>query len=53
MNDIETKVETLRHGLTYLWPSEIADQWYCEYKVHLKRLHPEVRIELHLLRWAK
>ena len=36
----------LRHGLNYLCPSEIADQFYCEYKVHLKRLHPEVRIEL-------
>src|SRR5262249_1340753 len=38
--------EKLRLGLKYLWPSEIADQFYCEYKVHLKRLHPEVRIEL-------
>jgi hypothetical protein len=32
---------TLRHGLTCLWPSEIANQAYCEYQVHLKRLHPE------------
>src|SRR5262249_39172687 len=46
MNDTETKVGTLRHGLSYLWPSEVADQYYCEYKVHLKRLHPEVRIDL-------
>jgi hypothetical protein len=38
--------EKLRHGLDCLWPSEIADQFYCEYKVHLKRLHPEVQIEL-------
>ena len=36
----------LRHGLYYLRPSEIAEQFYCEYKVHLKRLHPSVRIEL-------
>lgn len=36
----------LRHGLNCLWPSEIADQFYCEYKVHLKRLHPEVLIKL-------
>ncbi len=36
----------LRHGLGYLWPSEIADQFYCEYKVHLRRLHPEVQIDL-------
>src|SRR5205085_8665120 len=36
----------LLHGLHYLAPSEIADQFYCEYKVHLKRLHPEVQIEL-------
>jgi hypothetical protein len=46
MNDSDTKNRPLRHGLTCLWPSEIADQSYCEYKVHLKRLHPEVRIEL-------
>jgi hypothetical protein len=32
----------LRHGLEVLWPSELADQFYCEYKVHLKHLHPEV-----------
>ena len=38
--------EKLRHGLNYLWPSEIAEQYYCEYKVHLKRLHPEVRVDL-------
>ena len=46
MNDIGAKAGTLRHGLTYLWPSEIAEQYYCEYKVHLKRLHPEVRVDL-------
>jgi len=46
MNDISANAGILRHGLTYLWPSEIADQYYCEYKVHLKRLHPEVHIEL-------
>jgi hypothetical protein len=39
-------LKKLRHGLNYLWPSEIADQFYCEYKVHLKRLHPEVQIDL-------
>jgi len=33
----------LRHGLVYLVASDIADQFYCEYKVHLKLLHPEVR----------
>ena len=38
--------EKLRHGLNYLWPSEIAEQYYCEYKVHLKRIHPEVRVDL-------
>src|SRR5215467_14262926 len=36
----------LRYGLTQLWPSEIGDQLYCEYKVHLRRTHPEVRLEL-------
>jgi hypothetical protein len=36
----------IRHGLTVLWPSEIAQQDYCEYKVHLARLHPEVEIHL-------
>jgi hypothetical protein len=40
---------TLRHGLDCLWPSEIADQWYCEHKVHLQRLHPELRYESRLL----
>jgi len=46
VNDTDAKDRTFRHGLTCLWPSEIADQFYCEYKVHLKRLHPEVQIEL-------
>jgi hypothetical protein len=36
----------LRHGLNCLWPSEIAEQFYCEYNLHLKRLHPEIRAEL-------
>jgi hypothetical protein len=45
MNDMSTQAGKLRHGLHCLWPSEIAKQWYCEYKVHLKRLHPEVREE--------
>ncbi|MBI1916365.1 MAG: hypothetical protein HYS12_16780 [Planctomycetes bacterium] len=36
----------LRYDLTHLWPSEIGDQLYCEYKVHLRRTHPEVRLEL-------
>ncbi len=36
----------LRHGADHLTPSQIAKQYYCEYEVHLKRLHPEVRIEL-------
>ena len=35
----------LRHGLEVLWPSELADQFYCEYKVDLKQLHPEVQID--------
>jgi hypothetical protein len=46
MNDSGAETSTLRHGLTYLWPSEIANQWYCEYKVHLQRLHPEVVLGL-------
>src|SRR5262249_35683402 len=46
MSDTATKGVNLRHGLSHLWPSEIADQFYCEYKVHRKRLHPEVRVEL-------
>jgi hypothetical protein len=46
MNDSDTKNRPLRYGLNCLWPSEIADQFYCEYKVHLKRTHPEVRLEL-------
>ncbi len=36
----------LRYDLAQLWPSEIGDQLYCEYKVHLRRTHPEVRLEL-------
>lgn len=27
-----------------LWVSRIAEQFYCEYKVHLRRCHPEVQI---------
>jgi hypothetical protein len=46
MNDIGVNPGELRHGLSYLWPSEVAEQYYCEYKVHLKRLHPEVLIDL-------
>ncbi len=38
--------EKLRFELNCLWPSEIADQLYCEYKVHLKRTHPEVLLDL-------
>jgi hypothetical protein len=45
MNDISVQPSQLRHGLTCLHPSEVAEQYYCEYKVHLNRLHPEVRIE--------
>jgi hypothetical protein len=41
MHDTSAKAATLRHGLTCLWPSEIAEQFYCEYKAHLKRIHPE------------
>ncbi len=41
-----TMAVPLRHNLTCLWPSEIAEQYYCEYKVHLKKLHPEVQIRL-------
>src|SRR6184192_4173342 len=36
----------LRYDLTHLWPSEIGEQLYCEYKVHLRRTHPEVRLDL-------
>jgi len=43
----------LRHGVSCLWPSEIAEQFYCEYKVHLKRVHPEVLIELAPLELGK
>jgi hypothetical protein len=46
MNDIGEKGGILRHGLKCLWPSEIAQQYYCEFYVHLKRLHPEIGIEL-------
>jgi hypothetical protein len=36
----------LRDELAQLWPSEIADQYYCEYKVQLRRTHqPEVAVE--------
>jgi hypothetical protein len=45
VNEIGPQGEVLRHGLTYLWPSEVAEQYYCEYKVHLKRVHPEVRVQ--------
>lgn len=38
--------QPLRHNLDYLWPSEIASQFFCDYKVHLARIHPEVRISL-------
>src|SRR5262249_22073848 len=46
MNQFDGTAQRLRHGLTHLWPSEIAEQYYCEYLVHLKRLHPEVRVDL-------
>jgi len=36
----------LRYELDHLWPSEVADQMYCEYKVHLRRTHPEVQLGL-------
>src|SRR5205085_7974602 len=36
----------LRYDLTHLWPSEIGEQLYCEYKVHLRRTHPEVLLDL-------
>jgi hypothetical protein len=39
----------LRYDLKHLWPSEIADQLYCEQKVHLRRTHPGVRLELPVL----
>jgi len=45
--------EKLRYELTQLWPSEIADQLYCEYKVHLRRTHPEVRVESAALDWGE
>jgi hypothetical protein len=45
MIDNGVKPRTLRHGLTCLGPSKIAEQSYCEYQVHLKHTHPEVRIE--------
>lgn len=35
----------LRHGLETLWPSVIADQWYCELKTHLKYEHPELEFK--------
>jgi hypothetical protein len=37
---------TLRYELECVNPSEIADQLYCEYKVHLSHLHPEVEVGL-------
>lgn len=43
----------LRYQLAQLWPSEIADQYYCEYKVHLGRTHPEVRVESLALDWGE
>jgi hypothetical protein len=49
MADGNVKPKTLRHNLSCLWPSEISEQFYCEYKVHLKRLHLEVKIELPVL----
>jgi len=45
MNNISVQPVKLRHGLNYLKVSEVAEQSFCEYKVHLNRLHPEVRIE--------
>jgi hypothetical protein len=46
MSATDAHTRRLRHNLGCLWPSEIADQFYCEYKVHLKRLHPQVQLEL-------
>jgi hypothetical protein len=37
---------SLRYNLGYLWPSMIADQFYCEYKVHLTKTHTEIDLEL-------
>ncbi len=39
-------ITKLRHGVSYLTPSEMASQFYCEYKVHLNRLHPQVVNEI-------
>jgi hypothetical protein len=43
----------VRYELTQLWPSEIADQLYCEYKVHLRRTHPEVQLASLALDWGE
>lgn len=43
----------LRYELKQLWPSEIADQLYCEYKVHLRRTHPEVQLASLALDWGE
>ena len=43
----------VRYELAQLWPSEIADQLYCEYKVHLRRTHPEVQLESLALAWGE
>lgn len=45
--------EKIRYELTQLWPSEIADQLYCEYKVHLRRTHPEVQLDSLSLDWGE
>jgi hypothetical protein len=34
----------LRHGVAAVGVSTLASQWYCEQKIDLKYLHPEVRI---------
>ena len=45
MSAAEAKPRTFRHGLSCLWRSEIGDQFYCEYKFHPKRIHPEIQVE--------
>ena len=38
----ERTIAPLRYELPYVSPSAVADQMYCEYKVHLAHTHPEV-----------
>jgi hypothetical protein len=44
-HELEGKKTNLRHNLTHLNPTDLANQYYCEMGVELKHLHGEIQKE--------